>query len=287
MANPVNFSRTLANPDIEGVVDPHLLPPLARIVAEYAAQKPFGPERWSEYYRGFRVADPAFPLPDEFYAWWRGADPIEPSKRVCETHLLPVYCPQHIRWKRRIVPYTLTHLSSIVKVPRKGYGCAGILPARFVQFEDLFDRNPGPGRWLVARKEVVARNQTSNQQLQKYALPSAIDLATIALTHYTVTGECYLGTVQGMEEQETWSHCREDGSLASPAGDQVAKVCVGFYLGKDEIVAGSPPGLVISLPEYKQSFAKSLVGRAGKFETSSPSIGVALVREFGPAAAQV
>ncbi len=296
--NSTNYYGSIKNPIVAREASEVLLPELAGIVSEYAAVKIFGPDQWSEYF-GVDMAEKAAPLPPEFHAWWNGPDPLDPQKSVSETHLPPIYCPRFIRIKGIDVPYNLTLLDTLVQKPLKGNKCPAIrCDPWYTQFGGLFDRVPQSGKWLVMRKELTGRNKPLNEQLatlkevgNDYQLPSVIDLTTVTLIHYIVTKECYLGIKNNSDKQSTLSRCVEKAQVHTSNGFVSSNICVGQfspvpYVEKDNksTPQGSdvmPAGLIFKLPKYiTNRITQLLYGASGHFETSSPDVGVALIREF-------
>src|SRR5581483_9533892 len=74
-------------------VVPFLTKDTAGIVVSYLLGKenPFGAPEWKRYF-GVEIVD-APQLRRSFYTWWFAADPVEPSKQRCETHLPPILRP--------------------------------------------------------------------------------------------------------------------------------------------------------------------------------------------------
>jgi hypothetical protein len=158
---------------------------------------------------------PAPELPNTFYTFWYGPDPIDPSQRVCDTHLPPTLRPEyvtHIETKER-QPFNLHVLAQLVQNPGPG--------ERRTQFragliENLIGETPArPAAWLIMRRGVLGRGHYF-EILQEpiFALnvrtragyevePSVIDLSTVIFARYVDTGERHLGDETGAEGRPT------------------------------------------------------------------------------------
>lgn len=241
---------------------------LVRIVAIYTGIiERFGTEEWLHYFRVNPGQEPE--LPDDFYAFWDGPDPINPAQRVCDTHLPPVLRPQFVTLPATdgLQPYNVSLLGRLVKNPQKG--------ERQSQFETGFERGlpdetpPEPAAWLVMRRGVIGRNQrfsalteplfdlTRRTRAGYEAAPSVINLSTVVFTRYVTTGERHLGDQSGVEGCITWSFTSTE--QLTPYG--YYRVIIGNF---------TPPG--ITSP-----------GCLGHYATLGANweAGIALLRVFG------
>ncbi len=186
------------------------------------SEDPFGAKQWQQYFGvdvGFELE-----LPESFYTFWNGADPIDPRKKVYETHLPPVFRPRfltHIE-TRTLHSFTLRTLDCLVAHPAVGNQTG------FFRESPLSDplqivkiSKAGPSCWLVLRKDVEARGKCYDEQIEYVEEvnretgagyetgPSAIDLATVLFARYVARGERYFGDEIGLERSMTFSTCAE------------------------------------------------------------------------------
>jgi hypothetical protein len=208
---------------IDALLAPYHFPlELSGIVNEYVMRRPecFGGAEWRKYL-GVDVGNPV--LPDEFVSWWSRSDAVDilderPNPRSnYETHLDPIWRPQFINEAR---PYDLETLTRLAAAPRNGGH-----PMTIEQGAEAFTqhaRTPaGPGCWLVFRRDVVARNQTYEEQKgymdrlngatgAGYERDNALlDLATVVAVRHVYKGERHLGDSTGMEGRVTYARSRD------------------------------------------------------------------------------
>jgi hypothetical protein len=216
---------TSQGPEIFDIMRSHAFPDAAadRIVNYViGVEDPFGAKQWQQYFGvnvGFDLQ-----LPESFYTFWNGADPIDPRKKVYETHLPPVFRPRfltHIE-TRTLHSFTLRTLDHLVAHPQVGN------PTRFFRESPLSDplqivkiSKAGPSCWLVLRKEVVALGQSYAEQIGYVeevnretgagyeAGPSVIDLATVLFTRYVAKGQRHFRDEIGFEGPTIFSTCAE------------------------------------------------------------------------------
>ncbi len=244
------FSSTPLNEDV------------ARLVAEYVKgdENAFGAKEWQEYY-GVDVG-PELPFSKDLIDWWLDTDPLEPSKSIYDTHLPPVLRPQSISIIETNTQkaFSLKSLGQIVATPAKGH--AGHYVDRSPALIDYENTPAGPACVLVMRKGVLFREdafpygeeayhyhkkalQALNGKIKKdvgyVSETSALDLATIVFTRYTVTGERHLSDGSGVENLPP-EHmgprfingvCRERSrfpfQLDGEHRFRVCRVCVGGF----------------------------------------------------------
>jgi hypothetical protein len=231
-----------ARPAILEALGKHVIRDVAKIIAGYAIQgKDFTAEDWKRYYN-VEVED--LELGPEFYGWWfqpDAKDPIwldpnvkEPTQLNCDTHFPPFLCPETLLETAELPPPALRHrfasyvdrtdydletLGRLVQNPKEGH------PSKFMYNSEALDQNgkikAGPACYIVARKELFARDLTPDEQREHMkqvnakthagyeVLPRALHLATAALVHHTVTGNRYLGDGTGMEKRISHGRCED------------------------------------------------------------------------------
>jgi hypothetical protein len=260
-----------ARPAILAAVGEHLITDLAEIIAGYAIQgKAFMAEDWERY--GVEVEP--LELGPEFYDWWfqpDAKDPIwfdpnvkEPTQLNCDTHFPPFLCPETLLETAALPPPALRHrfasyvdridynletLGRLVQNPIDGH------PSKFAYRSSALSQNgktkAGPACYIIARKELFARNLQIDEQRDHIrqvnakthagyeVLPRALHLATVALVHHTVTGDRYLGDATGMEK--CWSYGLCEDTIQSPEDeDRRCPVVVGGQLPFVPGVVGGP-----------------------------------------------
>lgn len=238
-------------------------PLLAKVFAEHTIQrKDFTAREWKRYYN---AEVQSFDLGPEFEEWWLQPDAVDPSKRNCDTHFSPILCPETLLETADLLPppalrhrftpsadctpYSLDALERLVQNPKEGHS------SEFAHSQDApaLQQNrmtpAGPACFIVARKELFARNlplseqkeyimQINNQTNANYqVLPRALHLATVALVHHTVTGNRFLGDATGMEK--CWSYGRCEEVVRWPS-DICSPVIVGGHEPFVREVVGDP-----------------------------------------------
>ncbi|MCX6990121.1 MAG: hypothetical protein NTX49_03520 [Chlamydiae bacterium] len=212
-------------PEIFEILASHGFPDTAahRIVNYIiGSEDPFGAKQWQRYFGVDVGLEPE--LPPSFYRFWNGPDPIEPEKKVYETHLPPVLRPRfltHIA-TRTLHPLTLRTLDRLVAQPAVGNQTG------FFRVSPLSDplaiveiTNAGPSSWLLLRKEAVALGESYDEQKGSIeevnagtgagyeAEPFAIDLVTVIFARYVGKGERHFGDETGCEGLPTFSTCKD------------------------------------------------------------------------------
>lgn len=137
------------------------------------------------------------PINPEFYEYWHGPDPVDPTRRVCDTHHWPVWIPEGL---------------SLATVERAGL---------------RFDRNDSGalrqhkntptsgGYYAVMRKEVLGRKLPEAEQIRQLNragypdLAQAADVAAIIFAINQYDGSRWLGDNTGAENRCTYTRCVE------------------------------------------------------------------------------
>lgn len=195
---------------------PHLHRDLIPIILEYMTEV-FGSEEWQRYF-GVDVG-PVPSLSSSFFQFWFGPDPIHKGKKVCETHLPPVFRPENVTYNGKVQPFNLELLGEIVQKPKEGNNLGRY---RSDPVEDIthplsqYKKNKAePACFVVMRNDgVVAEGQPYDEQIKTLldlnvgyeAGPSILDIATVVFIRHTTTGH-YLG----FDSNEGWSYssCKE------------------------------------------------------------------------------
>ena len=220
---------------------------LAELIASYVTSNVdcFGAQEWQRYF-GTNIVEPEPELnPDEFYNFWHGPDPIDPTKQVCETHLPPVLRPRLVTDNDTAYQYSLYALSELIEKPQEGH------PSSYDFDTRVFSQNgrthAGPSCWVVMRKDVLSRNQPYPQQIEIIRNlnirtgagyeeeSSAIDLATVVSAHHVMTGERYLGDDTGMENR--WTYAR--GKETITVNEDVHQIQVGGFSSRNGCICES------------------------------------------------
>jgi hypothetical protein len=180
----------------------------------------FGGAEWRKYF-GVDVGNPI--LPDEFVSWWSRSDAVDildkrPTPRSnYETHLDPIWRPQFIDEPQ---PYDLETLTGLAAEPLNG-GHPMTIEQDTAAFTQHAKTPAGPGCWLVFRRDVVARNQSYDEQIgymdrlngatnAGYERENALlDLATVIAGRHVYKGERHLGDHTGMEGRVTYALSRD------------------------------------------------------------------------------
>lgn len=259
------------------------LPPDKAAVIEEIKQKAFGPEAWKNF---FGVRTCKYELDDRILKFLLKRDVFAPDQFNYMTHLPPILMPKILkedipqtipsvhrhRFTKYIgrMQYNFEVLDKLVQTPLKGHPSRIDFPSAILtDIEKQQSRFPC---WLVVRKELVARDLSTIEQI-KYMkkkneetnagyeeLPSAFDLSTVALVHRVVTGERYLAD-QGSEMRtfSSLSRCKETVEVKS----ENQPVVVGSHTDSDS--QKSRGGLLVA---YIPS------------ESKAPSVGVAAVKKL-------
>lgn len=260
----VGFFFESTRPQITAKLTPHLIPELANIVADYVIQgNAFLADEWR---RVFGVKTEQVELDNEFYKFWFSPDQGDPTRLNCETHIGPYLCPQTAspigvteefatppvhrhRFASHIdFSYNLEALSRLIQNPREGNRSRFITPIE--DFRRNWKIKSGPARILVMRKVAFTRGLPVEQQIaamrrrEGYEVPTVlIDLATIVLVHFVVTGERYLSDGSGMER--IWTIGLSDTTALGEDDDRVALQLRQDGLDIDDDFVSDPDDCVI------------------------------------------
>lgn len=191
---------------------PHIHRDLIPIILSYMVEV-FGSKEWQKIF-GVDVG-PVPELPNSFFKFWYGPDPIYKDKEVWETHLPPVFRPKNVTYNGKKQPYNLRLLSKIANKAKGGNQsrCSDSLP-----YNQHKKNKAGPACFIVMRNDdVLGRGLSYDDQIKmisnlnaEYELsPTMLDLATVVMLHHATTGERYLGDSSGKEGCWTYSHCIE------------------------------------------------------------------------------
>lgn len=203
---------------------------LAKIVAEYvvdanqiwfeAPKLWFGAAEWRAYFGVDVGPEPKRPPTD----WFKNSpDPINPQKKICDTHYPPVLRP---RWVTKISSNTLHNFNLHTLEELIKDSAHDKRPKCYVnESEAMFQHGRAKGNpacWIVMRKDgVLAQNQMYNQQTKfvenlnktteaNYEInPSVIDLATVCAVRNLLTGDFPFGNCGGLRGYRTYSRCKE------------------------------------------------------------------------------
>jgi hypothetical protein len=147
------------------------------------------------------------------------ANPIDPSRRVSDTHLPPTFRPEYVITESgERHPYDLIQLGQLVQNPRTKKMRSQFVGGASCLVEHLADELPRePAAWLVQRRGVIGRNHDFNVLRERLlndfpsavagyaAAPSVVDLATVVFARHVTTGERHLGDGTGAEGCRTYS----------------------------------------------------------------------------------
>jgi hypothetical protein len=194
----------------------------------------FGPEEWSRY---FGEVESAPPLPAHIVDTLNSACPFWPGKAVKDTHLL-VLIPATVAGK----PFSLDLLEELVQCPD-----GGGYPTRYRYYCDsvrraLGTRSPAKSYWVLMTREVLSGSRNATYTAQQaliveragetglsYELPSALEAATVVLSHYVHSGERLY-----TDDPWTYTQCQElqegDFLLADPDDEGIEHPLNIWYL---------------------------------------------------------
>ena len=238
---------------------------VAHIVASCLANAldpPFGAAEWLKYYRV--IVEPS-DLPDEYYTWAFSKDVTKKDKLNHETHSPPVLLPRGITEidkegnEIQSRHYTIRTMNELVQHPKLGPqlkifkgGPSGCLNLKakdscwLVMTREVFARNQSSETQMNAMKifkaDQIAYMKTRNVTMDGYdVMPKVLDLITVVFAMYVSKGECLL-------------------SMGSPGKSSTASRCVEQV----KIVKESyPPGGSLYPWERYQYTAQRTVGSFG------------------------
>jgi hypothetical protein len=175
-----------------------LIPDVAAIAAKYITGEEkiglFGPNFWQA--RGVD-AGVVLPIDPAFYDYWYGPDPVDPTRRACDTHHWPVWIPEGL---------------SLATLAGAGLSCNSNNTGPWLQHKDT---PTGGGYYTVMRKEVLGRNLPEVKQIQKLneagypGLAQAADVAAVLFAMNQHNGSRWLGDDTGEENRWTYTRCVE------------------------------------------------------------------------------
>ena len=229
------------------------------LIVDYVGTTPyfFGKEEWKKYF-GADVSNDKKGILDskEFKDFWYGPDPIDSTKKVYETHIEPVFCPNSFSINQDSFAYCINSLGDLIKEPTSGHFTA-IYNYDSVVLDQHGTTSVKEACWMVMRKDVFAKHMIYSDQVNAInALniksginyekePGLIDIATIIAVQQVMDGKTSINE-DGITVKET---CRMNNH-----------VLVLFTSAK----AGRP-------------------GNLGMFKMRNrlyPDVGIALVRKF-------
>lgn len=217
--------------------------PVVEVIAGYITTREdaFGAKVWK---RIFGVdLDPEKELPASFYNFWFSPDPLDSTKKVCDTHLIPVLRPSIFRMKDEKHPffYCLKQLNQFIQNPCKGYASSTFAVESLTHTEvyDKYKETPAqPACWLIMRKDVIARNLSYAEQLREITAvnktmvgyqyedeSSILDLATVVCLHYACTRKRHLGDNSGVEKRLTFARGEEMVSVSRADAKNRRRIC--------------------------------------------------------------
>lgn len=176
-----------------------LLPELAEIVATYVTGETrigvFGPTFWQS--RGIN-AGAVRPIAFTFYGYWHGPDPVDPTRRVCDTHHRPVWIPKGV---------------SLADLERVGLQLSPNDTAALRQHKNTSTHGE---YYAVMRKEILGRNLHKNMQIEQLnragyrGLARAAEVAAVIFAVNLHDGSRWLGNHTGAERRQTYTRCVEE-----------------------------------------------------------------------------
>lgn len=198
--------------------------PIAGIIADFLIKRiGIGAQEWRDF-TGMEVEEPELPV--AFDKFWNSVDPIDPTKRVYQTHTLPVLFPEKFTDKDTGVQdiYTFSLLEKFI--------------CKF-NHKNSFDLNNSCNTrlkktlkskgsyWILMRKELIAQSLTYTKQIERIKnlnletglnymeSASVFEIATIISLLYACRREQCLADLQ-------YSRCKE--------GDEHGHAIIGNFL---------------------------------------------------------
>jgi hypothetical protein len=175
-----------------------LITDVAEIAAKYITSEEkigvFGPNFWQA--RGVN-AGAVRPIDPAFYDYWYGPDPVDPTRRVCETHHRPVWIPESL---------------SLDIAAEAGLQFSHHNTDALGQHRNTSTRGE---YYVVMRKEVLGRNLPEVEQIQQLntagypGLAQAADVAAVLFAINRYDGNRWLGDNTGAENRRTYTRCVE------------------------------------------------------------------------------
>jgi hypothetical protein len=175
-----------------------LIPDIATIAAQYITGEErigvFGPNFWQS--KGI-VAGAVPHIDLAFYEYWYGPDPVDPTRRVCDTHHRPVWIPDNL---------------SLATVEIAGLQFD---PSDTEALRQHRNTLTSGGCYAVMRKEVLGRKLPELEQIQQLkkagypGLPQAADVAAVLFAINQHDQSRWLGNYTGAEKRWTYTRCVE------------------------------------------------------------------------------
>jgi hypothetical protein len=169
----------------------------------------FGAEDW-RYYLGEVEEAPLLPV--NILDTLNSTCPFRPGRQVKDTHLL-VLIPATVNGE----PFSLNLLEELIQRPQSGG-----YPAKYVVYasavrEQFGAQSPGGSYWVLMMREVLGGSRDKDYAFQQalvahhasctglpYELPSALEAATVILSHYVRSGERLY-----TDDPWTYTRCQE------------------------------------------------------------------------------
>lgn len=179
---------------------------LQKLKATEVPNMAFGAVDWKRYL-GEVGNEPS--LPKDIDAILNSACPFWEGSKVKETHLL-VLIPARVNDQ----PFSLNLLGELIRRPRGGgHGTQYLYYESDVRSE-IGEFPPARSYWMLMTRDVLAgsRNKTYAEQKamiaryerQGYALPTALEAATVTVLHHVRTGECLFS-----DDPWTYTRCQD------------------------------------------------------------------------------
>ncbi len=217
-------------------------PDLRKVVIDYLTydERPFGAAQWKQYFGVDVGEEPS--LPDAFYQFWQGPDPIDKTKKVWETHYPPVLgpryfgaCPSIDSFPSDLHRRTLHVLKKLANNPKEGpaarfcgkdelgeHEWTAAEPSWIVLRKELIKAElDKPYHWLLLPEEMIRRLNRETGIGYEEAI-SIVDLVTVIFTRYVSTGErlfssgsrlCYCECKETVEVSDVDDHELFDAPL--------------------------------------------------------------------------
>ncbi len=207
---------------------PDLIPDVANLIATFVAGTErigvFGSNFWNS--RGVDAGE-VRPIDPAFYDYWYNPDPVDPTRRVCDTHHRPVWIPEGL---------------SLATVERAGLRFS---PNRTEALREIKNIPTRGGYYAVMRKEIFGKSLPEAEQIQKLneagypGLAKAVDVAAVIFAINQYDGSRWLGDDTGVERRWTMTRCVEKFSY---------RVWYSWRTYKIPVVVGifSPSGVYVN-----------------------------------------
>jgi hypothetical protein len=175
---------------------------VAYLITKYLTSRDdcFGVKEFMRYWGAFPLGFRPLPF-EEFYEFWHGPDPIDPTQQRCETHYFPCLSPQRVLIGGREYLYTFRTLSYLIYYAREGRRCA---TSHNELFHYLLERGNPAVEWVVARHPVAAdaievtKKSYWDQRMSLITMDGGYDRHTYALPLATLSAAEYIKTGNGI-----------------------------------------------------------------------------------------